>query len=62
LLIEQNYAVIFRFKQLIDLKKTKAKKDETECIELYCYIEGGEKDIEVASAELACRAFFKMLC
>ena len=32
-----------------------------ECIELYAYIEGGEKGVDVATAELACRAFFKML-
>jgi len=53
--------VVFRFKQLIDLKKTKAKKEETECIDMYSYIEGGEKSVDVVTAELACRAFFKML-
>jgi hypothetical protein len=61
LLVEQNCAVVFRFKQSIDLKKTKAKKDEMECIELYAYIEGGEKGLDVVTAELACRSFFKML-
>ncbi len=32
-----------------------------ECIELYAYIEGGEKGLDVVTAELACRSFFKML-
>lgn len=61
LVIEQGCSVVLRFKQSIDLRKTKAKKDELECVEMYAVIEGGEKGIELASAELASRAFFKLL-
>jgi hypothetical protein len=61
LVVEEGCSVVFRFKQSIDLRKTKAKKDELECVEMYAVIEGGEKGVDVASAELACRAFFKLL-
>jgi hypothetical protein len=59
---------LFRLKQLIDLQKTKAAVNEDEIVECYMLMwnardtkEFAAWKTDVASIEMACRAFFNLM-
>lgn len=56
--LQTDSGFVFRFSQHIDRKDRKGNKGTGECACLYILLESTDEKIEVASAEMACKAFF----